>query len=133
MPSLTDLFIYGKSETYKCTICNQNCNLKHLLYDCMLSQDIWNFVYNMYGYRITYRKLILGYQSVDKYTKFVNYFISIVAYTIYKSYLRELKDKIPRTFDAIIQLLKYEISLKKMYFIKIIGKRQHFRNCKYNR
>ena len=125
LPSLCDLFVYGKSDKFHCSVCNNICDIKHLFFDCTLSKDIWDFVYNISGLRITYRKLIIGYSGDDKFTEFLNYFISIVAYVIYKCYLKELETKNVRTFENIVNQLKKDISIRKLVYYKTYWKMIH--------
>ena len=59
LPGLTDLYVFGKSDTFECNFCQRNCDLKHILYDCRLSQDIWKFVFNISGLKVSYNDLLL--------------------------------------------------------------------------
>ena len=118
MVTLYDVYIYGKSDTFKCSICNMTCDLKHLLYECTLSKDVWMFVQNISGLRMTYRKIVLGYNGGDIHTEFLNYFTSLITYTLYKCYLIELKEGTQRNYENIVHTLKYDINVRKNVHFK---------------
>ena len=93
-------------------------NIKHLLFDCDLTKNIWNDIYNMCGLKITYRKIVIGLNGNDDYTMFLNYFISVVTYSIYKSYIRELDCKKTRTFDSMILTIQYDLKVRRNVYFK---------------
>ena len=118
LPGLTDLFVFGKVDSYLCSVCGHICNLKHILYDCTLAQDMWKYFYNISGLKVNYRKIVIGYTGVDEHTHFLNYLISITAYGLYKTYLKELNEKVPRSFQTNILQFKYEVECRGNIFFK---------------
>ena len=118
LPSKCDLFVFGKVDDYKCNLCQTAYTLKHLFFECTIAKEIWSYIYNCTGVKSSYRRIIVGYNGQDSLTKFINYFLSIVTYIIYKSYLRDLDDTMPHNFINFVKLLKFELLVRKSIFQK---------------
>ena len=69
-----------------CVHCN-NCveNSRHLIFECSLVLNIWEFMGQTLHFTIRWKHIILGfYHEKNPKTYFYNDFISLVAYNIYK-------------------------------------------------
>ena len=70
-----------------CVHCNNyEENSKHLIFECRLVQNIWEFIGQILHFTIRWKHIILGFYNSEKNSKtcFYNDFISLVAYNIYK-------------------------------------------------
>ena len=92
-----------------CIHCN-NCveNTKHLLFECKIVRKIWENVEQIFNFQIQCKHIIIGfYHEVNSKTRFLNEFVSSVAYHVYKY-------KMTARFEKNVKMKLLYINMLKM-------------------
>ena len=103
-----------------CIHCN-NCveNSKHLIFECILVQNIWEFISQILHFTIRWKHIIVGfYHEKNSKTCFYNDFISLVAYNIYKYKMTVRYEKKAENEFGLRNYLKNGIMFKYSTFTK---------------
>jgi hypothetical protein len=83
LPCNEKLYIWGKSNTKMCTLCNEIEDITHLLFDCSFAKDVWLYVSNILNMDITQNMILFGLEL----TQAQNTVFSLITYYIYKDWL----------------------------------------------
>lgn len=76
---------WNKNITAKCKHCNEIENSKHLIFDCVNVEKIWKAASECLNFDIKWKNIVVGfYLEETQVTKLYNYFLSFIAYRIYK-------------------------------------------------
>ena len=95
--------INGKS--YKCTLCNTKEDIPHVLYECAYAKAIWSKLNLSKNSVYSADDVILG-----THLNIIDVFITTsVSYFIYKKWLRDSFDNVPRNMSDAIPSLKIEL------------------------
>jgi hypothetical protein len=84
LPCKANLKRWKICDNDRCNYCNEIQDIPHLLYNCKYSAEIWRLVERPLNTVITIGDVILGTDSKDD----VNFVISVIAYIIYKHWLK---------------------------------------------
>ncbi|MCP3887247.1 MAG: hypothetical protein GY702_00005 [Desulfobulbaceae bacterium] len=105
LPCNDNLYKWKKKNTDKCTLCNTKENIPHVLYECIYAKTIWNKV-NLSGNSVfSAADVILG-----THLGIPDVFITTcISYFIYKKWLRNSFDNVPRNINGVILSLKIEL------------------------
>jgi hypothetical protein len=114
LPCNVNLKHWRKSNTEMCNICNTEETIEHLLYQCHYAQSIWRDLFRLAGVSITLAEIVIG----NKLNLSYNFVVTLVAYLIYKPWLRESLRNVQRehivTINVLIPDLKYRARLNKV-------------------
>ena len=91
----------------RCEICQCKDDIYHLIFDCQLAQTVWNIVSAHLNYVITDEDVIFGTNNPN-----MNYFISFIAFLIYKYWLICSKNNEQRTILALKLLIRNDLFYK---------------------
>ena len=117
LPNKCLLYQWKISTDNLCKHCNTKEDYQHFFIDCSLLKDFWQKVGRIltklhFNKTITLRNLVLGYKIHDEKFYSFNYFLTIIAYSIYKCYYVSEQNT--------IKIDKYEIfkaECKKTFFL----------------
>jgi hypothetical protein len=109
LPCKVNLVRWKKSDTNKCNICDLDETVEHLLYYCEYANTIWQDFTRLTGMSVTLTDVIVG----DRLCNTFNFVITLVAYLIYKKWLLESINNIPRNqANPSLQLLLPDIKYR---------------------
>ena len=109
---------WRKKEDNKCTICSQEEDIPHLIYECQYVQALWSSVKKIISIDIGIREIIFG----DNIDCEANMLISIVVYVIYKEWLQYSYDN--KTRPRVLSKPYYVNELK--WFLNIYKRIQSY-------
>lgn len=121
VPTKTLLLKWKICNDSKCNFCKiEEENYMHFFLSCKFLEDFWKKVYNLlkkvkYEVKISLKHLVFGYKIFDNNYSEFNYFLSILSFSIYKSYyVSEQKTKNVDVFSIFIQELRRVIHENKV-------------------
>ena len=99
---------WDKTITNKCKQCRDDIeNAKHLIFDCSNVQHIWKIASMCIKFTISWKHVVIGfYLENNELSKMYNYFISFIAYRIYKCKMYCRVVQIIETNEFIIRSIK---------------------------
>ena len=76
---------WNKNISPKCEICNCDDDIKHLLFECNLVENIWKIISDFLKFEISWKTLVIGFnREFNNKTIKLNNLLSFVCYRIYK-------------------------------------------------
>lgn len=98
---------WNKNITAKCKQCNEIENSKHLIFDCVNVVKIWKVASECLNFDINWKHIVLGfYLEETQVTKLYNYFLSFIAYRIYKCKMYCRLENLPESILLIKKLIQ---------------------------
>lgn len=102
---------WNKNITAKCKQCNEIENSKHLIFDCVNVAKIWKVASECLNFDIIWKHIVLGfYLEETQVTKLYNYFLSFIAYRIYKCKMYCRLENLPESILLIKNSFKEYIT-----------------------
>ena len=99
---------WDKTITNKCKLCRDEIeNAKHLIFDCGNVQHIWKIASTCINFTITWKRIVIGfYFENNELSTIYNYFISFIAFRIYKCKMYCRVVQVKETNDYVIRSIK---------------------------
>jgi len=102
--------IWNKTVLQSCEKCNEVHTVKHMLYECSMVYDLWRKISNIINCEITWKHIVLGIRGTGIRCSAYNIMITIVAYTIYSTWVKQInKDKAINSHVSLYQCCKNKI------------------------
>jgi hypothetical protein len=77
---------WNKDISDKCDVCKERENIKHMLFDCVKTRDIWKTIGKCFNVNIRWKHIVIGYyDDVNKLGRLLNLLYTYVAYNIFKA------------------------------------------------
>ncbi len=83
LPCQKHLFQWKLSKDPFCMYCNEIQDVKHLLFDCKIIDDIWKIIGQINDINILWKDIVLG----NNFCTEINVLVSTIAFCIYKRWL----------------------------------------------
>ena len=99
-----------------CELCKTKDDIYHLIFKCELAQTVWNLISIQTNSLISDKDVIFGTHDST-----INYYLSFVAFLIYKYWLICSKNNEQRTLNGLKSLIKGDLIFKSQV-LKILGK-----------
>ena len=105
------LYRWKLGETKKCLYCDfEKQTIKHLLWDCRQSNNLWLHISDKLGFDINYNIMILGKKDLVQ-----NNTISVIMYLIYKKFIEDINQD-ASNMQNLHSFMKNELQYKiKLY------------------
>ena len=116
LPCNANLVKWKKKQSEECSICNEHEDILHLFYSCVYARRIWSEFFKT-GIHVNGYDIVLGKQtSITE-----NLLINIIAYLLYKKWLLESFNGIPRNINHTLVNFRTDLSFKKTYTKVVSG------------
>jgi hypothetical protein len=115
IPTKKILFQWKIVYNNRCNFCGNEEDYLHFFITCSFFKTFWEKIYNLFKsnnieFTLNLKHLIFGYKIIDNNYYGVNYFITILGFSIYKSYyLSEQKTKNVNVYKNVIYQLNKRI------------------------
>ncbi len=106
---------WNKNISDKCTFCNETQNVRHLIYECPRSKNIWILIGTILKLEIQYKHLILGNIVTNETIRCRNLLISYVTYAIYKFWILSENQKIDFNHASMVSFVKKDLFRRSLY------------------
>lgn len=123
VPTKKLLFQWKIKENYLCNFCRKEEDYEEYFLSCTFLESFWKNIHELLAkvdlnFEIKLRHLVFGYKIADKDYFTINYLLTIIMFSIYKSYyLSEQKSKyvnVYQIFTKEFNLRINEVSKSKM-------------------
>lgn len=82
--------LWNKSVSRLCLKCNELHSIKHMLYDCAIVNEIWKRISVIINCDLKWKHIVVGIRGTGTRCHAYNMVITIIAYTFYSLWVREL-------------------------------------------
>ena len=113
LPCNVNLVRWKKKECAKCNICNVNEDILHLLFNCRYASTIWADFCLRTGITVIAEDVLFGKEDISKTD---NIMINLIAYLIYKKWLLESLNNVPRQLTDNLNNFKADLVFKKSLY-----------------
>ena len=110
-----NLVRWRKRECKLCVLCRVDENIEHLLFNCSFAKDIWNDLSRILDISIELQDIVLNV----RYGREVRFIVSLTAYLIYKQWLLQSIEDIPRPRKGSLKLLKRDLAYRHSIYKQI--------------
>ena len=83
LPCPANLKRWQKSNNDQCDVCNEVCDVNHLLITCKLARYSWQLLSKTFNIDRTVKELVLGVNQSDN----SNFVISVISFILYKYWI----------------------------------------------
>ena len=93
-----------------CKNCGGVENIAHLLYECNDSSFVWQKLSSIFGFKIAWKHIVIGFYENSDTNDSMNTLISFVALKIYKYKMKCRLDNISSTNDSLYNSVKMSLN-----------------------
>lgn len=91
LPTKQLLFKWKQTNDNLCNVCNEEEDYNHFFISCRFLEKFWKSIHELMiksnlNFRVSLKQLVFGYKIFDKNYFGLNYFLTILGFSIYKSY-----------------------------------------------
>lgn len=120
LPNKFLLFQWKMIENNLCQNCQKTENYEHFYIECLLLQDFWEKVRTVLrnchlNIKISLKNIVIGYKIQDQNYYALNYFFTVLAFSIYKRYY--LSEQNTKNIDCF-EILTKECMYREKMFLK---------------